>query len=59
MQAVVDSKRGEYFRCLLENGDIINVFKDELGENIAIGDIVKISFIKDDEASARQRELMK
>lgn len=59
MQAVVDSKHGEYFRCLLENGDVINVFKDELGEEIAIGDIVTVSFTKDNEASARQRELMK
>jgi hypothetical protein len=59
MQAVVDSKQGDYFRCLLENGDVINVYKNELSEEIGIGDIVKVSFVKDDAASARQKELMK
>ncbi|PKL49907.1 MAG: hypothetical protein CVV42_04415 [Candidatus Riflebacteria bacterium HGW-Riflebacteria-2] len=59
MQAVVDSRHGDYFRCLLENGDVINVYKNELSDEIGIGDIVKVSFVKDNEASARQRELMK
>lgn len=59
MQAVVDSRHGDYFRCLLENGDVINVYKQELSDEIGIGDIVKVSFVKDNEASARQRELMK
>ncbi|EKD83296.1 MAG: hypothetical protein ACD_39C00759G0003 [uncultured bacterium] len=59
MQAVVDSRHGDYFRCLLENGDVINVYKQDLSEEIDIGDIVKVSFVKDNEASARQRELMK
>jgi len=59
MQAVVDSRHGDYFRCLLENGDVINVYKNELSEEIAIGDIVKVTLVKDNEASARQRDLMK
>lgn len=59
MQAVVDSRHGDYFRCLLENGDVINVYKEDLSAEVDIGDIVKISFVKDNEASARQRELMK
>jgi exosome complex RNA-binding protein Csl4 len=59
MQAVVDSRHGDYFRCLLENGDVINVYKNELSDEIGIGDIVKVTLVKDNEASARQRELMK
>ncbi|MBU1107067.1 MAG: DUF3006 domain-containing protein [Candidatus Riflebacteria bacterium] len=59
MQAVVDSKHGDYFRCLLENGDVISVYKEDLSAEIDIGDIVNVSFVKDNEASARQRELMK
>lgn len=59
MQAVVDSKNGDYFRCLLENGDVINVHKTGLSEDIDVGDIVKVSFARDAEASAKQKELMK
>lgn len=59
MQAVVDSKHGDYFKCLLENGDVINVHKSGLSEDISVGDIVKISFAKDVEASEKQKELMK
>jgi len=59
MQAVVDSKHGDYFKCLLENGDVINVHKSGLNEDIDVGDIIKISFLKDSEASAKQKELMK
>jgi len=59
MQAVVDSRHGDYFRCLLENGDVINVYKEDLSTEINIGDIVTVSFVKDNEASARQQELMK
>lgn len=59
MQAVVDSKHGDYFKCLLENGDVINVHKSGLNEDISVGDIVKISFARDVEASEKQKELMK
>lgn len=59
MQAVVDSKHGDYFKCLLENGDVINVHKSGLNEDISVGDIVKVSFAKDVEASEKQKELMK
>ena len=44
MQAVVDSMNGDYFRCLLENGDVINVHKSELGQNIEIGDVICVAF---------------
>lgn len=59
MQAVVDSMNGDYFRCLLENGDVINVNKADFPHEIGIGDILTVSFVKDNEASARQKELMK
>ncbi len=59
MQAVVDSLNGEFFRCLLENGDIINVHKSELAQNVAVGDVLSVSFVRDDAASLRQKELMK
>ncbi|MDD3000051.1 MAG: DUF3006 family protein [Candidatus Riflebacteria bacterium] len=59
MQAVVDSVHGDCFRCLLENGDLINVHKADFPDNVNIGDIVKISFERDAEASLKQKELMK
>lgn len=59
MQAVIDSVSGDYFRCLLENGDLISVHKDYLPEGIEVGVIVKIQIFKDEEATKRQKELMK
>lgn len=59
MQAVVDSMHGDFFRCLLENGDVINVNKADFPQEIGIGDIITVSFVKDVAASARQKELMK
>lgn len=59
MQAVIDLITGDYYRCLLENGDLISIHKEFLPDNITIGDIVKIQFNKDEEASKRQKELMK
>lgn len=59
MQAVVDSIKGDVFRCLLENGDVINVNKADFPQGIGIGDIITVSFVKDNDASARQKELMK
>ncbi|MDD3147070.1 MAG: hypothetical protein PHD82_07195 [Candidatus Riflebacteria bacterium] len=59
MQAVVDSLNGEFFRCLLENGDIINVHKSEVAQNVEVGDVLTLSLVKDDAASLKQKELMK
>ena len=59
MQAVIDSINGDYFRCLLENGDLISIHKEYLPEKIEVGNVVKIHFSIDEEASKRQKELMK
>jgi hypothetical protein len=59
MQAVIDSVNGEFFRCLLENGDLVSVHKEYLPEGIEVGDVMKLNFSKDEEASKRQKELMK
>jgi hypothetical protein len=59
MQAVIDLITGDYYRCLLENGDLISIHKEFLPDDVTIGDIVKIQFKKDEEASKRQKELMK
>lgn len=59
MQAVVDSKHGVYFRCLLENGDIINVNEADVGRGIDVGDILTVTIARDEKASDRQKELMK
>ncbi len=59
MQAVIDLITGDYYRCLLENGDLISIHKEFLPDDVTIGDIVKIQFNKDEEASKRQKELMK
>ncbi len=59
MQAVVDSCNGDYFRCLLENGDVINVHKTCFSAAIEVGDVVTVSFQRDEAASKKQKELMK
>lgn len=59
MQAVIDSVHGDYYRCLLENGDLINVNKVAFPQNVEVGDIITVSFTRDDAASLRQKELMK
>ncbi|HNX74539.1 MAG TPA: DUF3006 domain-containing protein [Candidatus Rifleibacterium sp.] len=59
MQAVVDSMNGDYFRCLLENGDIINIHRSALAKNVEVGDVITVSFARDDAASLKQKELMK
>ena len=59
MHAVIDSINGDYFRCLLENGDLISIHKEYLPEKIEVGNVVKIQFSIDEEASKRQKELMK
>ncbi|MDN5279771.1 MAG: hypothetical protein PWR01_3736 [Clostridiales bacterium] len=59
MQAVIDSMNGDYFRCLIENGDLISIHKEYLPQNIQVGDVIKVVFEKDEDASKRQKELMK
>lgn len=59
MQAVVDSKSGAYFRCMLENGDIITINSSDIDQAISIGDIVEVVIKKDEKASERQKVLMK
>ncbi|MEW6709951.1 MAG: DUF3006 domain-containing protein [Candidatus Riflebacteria bacterium] len=59
MQAIIDSIHGDYFRCLLENGDLISIHKEYLPKNVEVGNVVKVQFSIDEEASRRQKELMK
>ncbi len=59
MQAVIDSIIGDYFRCLLENGDLVSIHKEYLPEKVEVGNVLKISFSIDEAASKRQKELMK
>ncbi|MFZ5951186.1 MAG: DUF3006 domain-containing protein [Candidatus Rifleibacteriota bacterium] len=59
MQAIIDSIHGDYFRCLLENGDLISIHKEYLPKNVEVGNVVKVQFSVDEEASRRQKELMK
>ncbi len=59
MQAIIDSIQGDYFRCLLENGDLISIHKEYLPKNVEVGNVVKVQFSIDEEASRRQKELMK
>ena len=58
MRAVVDQVQGNYFRCLFENGDVLKVHRSRLPEGIQEGDILKMSFELDAEATTRQKELM-
>lgn len=58
MRAVIDQVQGKYFRCLFENGDVLKVHSSRLPEGIKEGDVLKINFELDAEATARQRELM-
>ncbi len=58
MRAVVDSKKGMFFRCLIENGDLVTVHKTFLPEGTAEGDVLNVQFSRDEEATRRQRELM-
>ena len=59
MRAVIDSKPGKFFKCLLENGDIITLHESCFPKEIEVGNVVKISFEIDSEASEKQSELMK
>lgn len=58
MRAVIDSVKGAYYRCLLENGDTINIHKSYLPENVHEGAILKIQFSIDEEGTKKQQELI-
>lgn len=59
MQTVIDSIKGNYYKCLLENGDIITLHKSCFPDNSKIGNIFKLSLELDKEASENQSKLMK
>ena len=43
MKGVIESKKGDYFRCLLENGDILNLHCSEIASDTKVGDFVLVS----------------
>ena len=43
MKGVIESKKGDYFRCLLENGDILNLHSSEISSDIKVGDSIVVS----------------
>ncbi|HOY68635.1 MAG TPA: DUF3006 domain-containing protein [Candidatus Ozemobacteraceae bacterium] len=58
MRAVIDASKGAYFRCLAENGDLLTVHRSMLPEGVGEGDVLKVTFALDTEATKRQKELM-
>ncbi|OQA08518.1 MAG: hypothetical protein BWY66_00955 [bacterium ADurb.Bin374] len=58
MRAVIDSSKGAYYRCLVENGDLLTIHRDMLPDGVGEGDVLKVSFSLDTEATKRQKELM-
>ncbi len=42
MKGIIDSKKGDYYRCLLENGDIINLHSSEINTEVNVGDSLKV-----------------
>jgi hypothetical protein len=59
MRGLIDSIKGAFARCLLENGDVVTVHRSVLPETLQEGDVVRVQFTIDQEASDKQRELMK
>ncbi len=53
MKGVIESKKGDYFRCLLENGDILNLHSSEISSDTKVGDFIRISLSK--EASSESK----
>ena len=47
MKGVIESKKGDYFRCLLENGDILNIHSSEIASDIKIGDTLLVNLSKE------------
>jgi len=58
MRAIVDSIKGSNVKCLLENGDLITLKKKMLPEGIGEGDVVRMSFELDQDATKRQKEII-
>lgn len=58
MRAVIDSSKGAYFRCLVENGDLLTIHREMLPNGVREGDVLTVSFSLDAEATKRQKELM-
>ncbi|HNV70732.1 MAG TPA: DUF3006 domain-containing protein [Candidatus Ozemobacteraceae bacterium] len=58
MRAVVESVEGKMVRCLMENGDILTVGRQQLPDDVKEGDVIKLSFTLDTESTKRQKELM-
>ena len=47
MKGVIKKKKGDYFRCLLENGDILNLHSSEIASDTKVGDFVLVSLTKE------------
>ena len=58
MRAVVDSASGSYFRCLLENGDLVTIHKSFLPEDVHEGSVLQVAFTLNEQATKKQKELM-
>lgn len=58
MHAMIDSIKGKFVRCLLENGDLVTVHNSIIPKGCKAGDILNVSFSLDENATRRQRELM-
>jgi hypothetical protein len=59
MRAVIDSIKGVFVRCLVENGDMITIHKNLLPAEVIEGDVLNVHLELDQEGTKRQRELMK
>lgn len=46
MKALIESKSGEYFCCVIENGDTVNIHENDFEDAVDVGDIVSISITK-------------
>ena len=58
MRALIDGKDGDFFKCLLESGDQLTVHASSLPKGSETGDVVRLQFLKDEDASRKQRDLM-
>lgn len=59
MRAVIESIKGSFVRCLIETGDSVTISKKALPEELREGDIIRVKIEVDEEATKKQRELMK
>ncbi|MBF0408372.1 MAG: DUF3006 domain-containing protein [Candidatus Riflebacteria bacterium] len=58
MQGVIENISGTYLRCVLENGDVVKIHNKHIGKEVNLGDVLKVTFAVDEEATKAQRELM-